>query len=110
MKANADKWGRIINISSVHGVVASVNKSAYVASKHGTYSQLFELTIGLNGLTKVVALENAADTNITCNVICPGWVHTPLISKQIEVSLQLAFVSFSEPSRSEELESGASNC
>jgi len=73
MKKNANKWGRIINISSVHGVVASVNKCAYVAAKHG-----------LNGLTKVVALENAADTAITCNAICPGWVQTPLVQKQIE--------------------------
>jgi 3-hydroxybutyrate dehydrogenase len=64
--------GRIINISSVHGLVASIHKCAYVAAKHG-----------LIGLTKVVALENA-ETMITCNAICPGWVHTPLVQKQIE--------------------------
>ncbi|MGE0754491.1 MAG: 3-hydroxybutyrate dehydrogenase [Alphaproteobacteria bacterium] len=65
-------FGRIINIASVHGLVASVNKSAYVAAKHG-----------IVGLTKVVALENA-QSNITCNAICPGWVHTPLVQKQID--------------------------
>ena len=65
-------WGRIINIASVHGLVASVEKAAYVSAKHG-----------LIGLTKVVALENAA-ANITCNAICPGWVHTPLVEKQIK--------------------------
>eukprot|EP01124_Arcella_intermedia_P009493 TRINITY_DN1618_c0_g1_i2.p1 TRINITY_DN1618_c0_g1~~TRINITY_DN1618_c0_g1_i2.p1 ORF type:complete len:159 (-),score=38.12 TRINITY_DN1618_c0_g1_i2:83-559(-) len=73
MKNNPGRWGRIINISSVHGVVASVNKAAYVTAKHG-----------LNGLTKVVALENASDTHITCNAVCPGWVRTPLVEKQIE--------------------------
>ncbi len=66
------KWGRIINISSCHGLVASANKSAYVASKHG-----------IVGLTKVVALENAKQ-GITCNAICPGWVLTPLVEAQIE--------------------------
>lgn len=65
-------WGRIINIASVHGLVASLNKSAYVAAKHG-----------LIGLTKVAALENA-NKGITANCICPGWVETPLINKQIE--------------------------
>lgn len=65
-------WGRIINIASVHGLVASANKSAYVAAKHGVV-----------GLTKVVALENARQ-NITCNAICPGWVLTPLVQKQID--------------------------
>jgi len=69
MKKN--RWGRIINISSVHGQVASLNKSAYVASKHG-----------LIGLTKTLALETAT-LPITCNAICPGWVDTPLVSKQI---------------------------
>jgi len=66
------KSGRIINIISVHGLVASIEKAAYVAAKHG-----------LAGLTKVVALETALD-NITCNGICPGWVLTPLVQKQID--------------------------
>ena len=65
-------WGRIINIASAHGLVASPNKSAYVAAKHG-----------LVGLTKVTALE-AAGTGVTCNAICPGWVLTPLVQKQID--------------------------
>jgi 3-hydroxybutyrate dehydrogenase len=64
-------WGRIINIASAHGLVASVEKAAYVAAKHGVV-----------GLTKVVALETAT-TGITCNAICPGWVLTPLVEKQI---------------------------
>jgi 3-hydroxybutyrate dehydrogenase len=67
-----NKYGRIINIISTHGLVASVDKAAYVAAKHG-----------LAGLTKVVALENAKN-NITCNGICPGWVLTPLVQKQID--------------------------
>jgi 3-hydroxybutyrate dehydrogenase len=65
-------WGRIINIASVHGLVASVDKSAYVASKHGVV-----------GFTKGVALETAT-SGITCNAICPGWVLTPLVQKQID--------------------------
>ncbi len=65
-------WGRIINIASAHGLVASTHKVAYVAAKHG-----------LVGLTKVVALETAT-TGITCNAICPGWVLTPLVQKQID--------------------------
>ncbi len=65
-------WGRIINIASVHGLIASTDKSAYVASKHGVV-----------GLTKVTALETAT-TGITCNAICPGWVLTPLVQKQID--------------------------
>jgi 3-hydroxybutyrate dehydrogenase len=68
----ARNWGRIINIASAHGLVASENKSAYVAAKHG-----------LIGLTKVIALETAK-TGITCNAICPGWVLTPLVQKQID--------------------------
>jgi len=64
-------WGRIINIASTHGLVASAQKSAYVAAKHG-----------ILGLTKVVALETAT-TGVTCNAICPGWVLTPLVQKQI---------------------------
>ncbi len=65
-------WGRIVNIASVHGLVASAEKAAYVAAKHGVL-----------GLTKVVALETAK-TGITCNAICPGWVLTPLVQKQID--------------------------
>jgi len=68
----AGRWGRIVNIASVHGLVASINKVGYVAAKHGVI-----------GLTKVVALETAG-TGITCNAICPGWVLTPLIHKQVE--------------------------
>jgi 3-hydroxybutyrate dehydrogenase len=64
-------WGRIINISSAHGLVASAQKSAYVAAKHG-----------LIGFSKSVALETAGK-GITCNAICPGWVLTPLVDKQI---------------------------
>ena len=66
------KWGRIINIASAHGLVASAEKAAYVAAKHG-----------IIGLTKVVAIETAND-GITCNAICPGWVLTPLVQKQID--------------------------
>ena len=65
-------WGRVINISSVHGVVASMNKIAYVAAKHGVI-----------GMTKVTALETAG-SGITCNAICPGWVLTPLVQAQID--------------------------
>ena len=68
----ARNWGRIINIASVHGLVASSNKIAYVAAKHG-----------IIGITKTVALETAK-TGITCNAICPGWVLTPLVQKQID--------------------------
>jgi len=68
----ARNWGRIVNIASTHGLVASVEKSAYVAAKHGVL-----------GLTKVVALETAK-TGITCNAICPGWVLTPLVQQQID--------------------------
>jgi 3-hydroxybutyrate dehydrogenase len=67
-----NKFGRIINIASAHGLVASPFKSAYVAAKHG-----------IVGLTKVIALE-AAESNITCNAICPGYVYTPLIEAQID--------------------------
>jgi 3-hydroxybutyrate dehydrogenase len=65
------RWGRIINIASTHGLVASTHKAAYVAAKHG-----------LVGLTKVVGLETAG-SGVTCNAVCPGWVRTPLIEKQI---------------------------
>jgi 3-hydroxybutyrate dehydrogenase len=67
----ARKWGRIINVASAHGLVASAFKSAYVAAKHGVV-----------GLTKVTAMETAED-GITCNAICPGYVWTPLVQKQI---------------------------
>jgi 3-hydroxybutyrate dehydrogenase len=67
----AKGWGRVINVSSVHGLVASPYKSAYVAAKHG-----------LNGLTKAVALE-AAEKGVTVNAICPSYVRTPLVDKQI---------------------------
>ncbi|HTR15747.1 MAG TPA: 3-hydroxybutyrate dehydrogenase [Acetobacteraceae bacterium] len=70
MKARG--WGRIINIASAHGLVASPNKSAYVAAKHG-----------IVGLTKVAAIE-LANSGVTANAICPGWVLTPLVEKQIE--------------------------
>jgi 3-hydroxybutyrate dehydrogenase len=65
-------WGRIINLASVHGLVGSAQKSAYVAAKHG-----------LVGFTKVTALETA-QTGVTCNAICPGWVLTPLVQKQVD--------------------------
>ncbi|MBA4260646.1 MAG: 3-hydroxybutyrate dehydrogenase [Comamonadaceae bacterium] len=68
----AANWGRIINVASVHGLVASAEKSAYVAAKHGVI-----------GLTKVTALENAT-SGVTCNAICPGWVLTPLVQKQVD--------------------------
>jgi 3-hydroxybutyrate dehydrogenase len=68
----ARKWGRIINISSAHGLVASPHKAAYVASKHG-----------LVGLTKVTALETARD-GITCNALCPGFIHTSIVEGQID--------------------------
>ncbi|HEU0117429.1 MAG TPA: 3-hydroxybutyrate dehydrogenase [Alphaproteobacteria bacterium] len=67
-------WGRIINIASAHGLVASAGKAAYVAAKHG-----------IVGLSKVTALETAKD-GITCNAICPGWVLTPLVQKQIDAA------------------------
>lgn len=63
-------WGRVVNIASVHGLVASVNKAAYVAAKHG-----------VTGLSKVAALEYAG-SGVTCNYICPGWVDTPLVKSQ----------------------------
>jgi 3-hydroxybutyrate dehydrogenase len=67
-----NNWGRIVNIASAHGLVASPFKSAYVAAKHG-----------MLGLTKVTALE-AAENGVTCNAICPGYVYTPLVEAQIE--------------------------
>ncbi|GEO82091.1 3-hydroxybutyrate dehydrogenase [Pararhodospirillum oryzae] len=80
-------WGRIINIASAHGLVASVNKSAYVAAKHGVV-----------GLTKVAALENAKRA-ITVNAICPGWVLTPLVQRQIEARAEAEGKSIEEASQ-----------
>ncbi len=77
----AANWGRIINVASVHGLVASAEKSAYVTAKHGVV-----------GLTKVTALENAT-TGITCNAICPGWVLTPLVQKQVDAKAAALGVS-----------------
>ncbi len=68
----ARKWGRIVNVASVHGLIASAYKSAYVTAKHGVI-----------GLTKVTALEGA-EHGVTCNAICPGYVWTPLVEKQLE--------------------------
>lgn len=72
----ARQHGRIINISSVHGLIASINKTAYIAAKHG-----------LVGLTKAVAMEVATD-HITVNAICPAWVRTPLVEAQIEARMK----------------------
>ena len=80
-------WGRIINIASAHGLVASAGKSAYVASKHG-----------IVGLTKVTALENA-QTGITCNAICPGWVLTPLVQKQVDARAAANKISIEQAKR-----------
>jgi 3-hydroxybutyrate dehydrogenase len=74
-------WGRIINVASVHGLVASAEKSAYVTAKHG-----------LVGFTKVTALENAT-TGVTCNAICPGWVLTPLVQKQVDAKAATGAIS-----------------
>jgi 3-hydroxybutyrate dehydrogenase len=81
------KWGRIINIASAHGLVASAEKVAYVAAKHG-----------IVGLTKVVAME-AANDGITCNAICPGWVLTPLVAQQIDARAKAAGQTFEEAKR-----------
>lgn len=77
-------WGRIINVASVHGLIGSVNKSAYCAAKHG-----------LIGLTKVLALE-CAEQGITVNAICPGWVDTPLINDQISTIAEQQNVPFEQ--------------
>jgi len=74
-------WGRILNIASTHGLVASAEKSAYVASKHG-----------ILGFTKSIALETAT-TGITVNAICPGWVLTPLVQKQVDARASQAGIS-----------------
>lgn len=80
----AHKWGRLIHIGSAHTFVASTHKVAYVAAKHGLY-----------GFSKVVALE-AAGTGVTSNLICPGWVLTPLVEKQIQDMAAEKKVSFEE--------------
>lgn len=77
-------FGRIINIASAHGLVASAKKTAYVAAKHG-----------IVGLTKAIALETA-ESNITCNSICPGWVLTPLVQKQIDAIAKREKISVKE--------------
>ena len=80
-------WGRIINVASTHGLVASAQKSAYVASKHGVI-----------GFTKAVALETAT-TGVTVNAICPGWVLTPLVQKQVDARAAADGVSDAEAKR-----------
>lgn len=85
MKARG--WGRIVNIASAHGLVASAQKSAYVAAKHG-----------IVGLTKVGALETAT-TGVTVNAICPGWVLTPLVQKQVDARAERDGVDGDEAKR-----------
>jgi len=84
----ARNWGRIINIASTHGLVGSAQKSAYVAAKHG-----------IVGLTKVTALETA-QTGVTCNAICPGWVLTPLVQKQVDARAAQGGLSNDEAKKS----------
>jgi 3-hydroxybutyrate dehydrogenase len=84
---NGKGWGRIINVASVHGLVASAEKSAYVTAKHGVV-----------GLTKVTALENAT-SGVTCNAICPGWVLTPLVQKQVDAKAAAQGISNEEATR-----------
>ncbi len=84
----AKNWGRIINVASVHGLVASAQKSAYVAAKHG-----------LVGFTKTTALETA-DSAITCNAICPGFVLTPLVQKQVDARAERDGISNEEAKKS----------
>ncbi|WP_322469066.1 3-hydroxybutyrate dehydrogenase [Hydrogenophaga sp. SNF1] len=84
LKAN---WGRIINVASVHGLVGSAEKSAYVAAKHG-----------IVGLTKVTALETAT-SGVTCNAICPGWVLTPLVQKQVDAKAAALKLSNAEATK-----------
>ena len=80
-------WGRIINVASAHGLVASAQKSAYVAAKHG-----------LVGFTKSVALESAT-SGVTVNAICPGWVLTPLVQKQLDARVQQEGIDMAEAKR-----------
>ncbi len=80
-------WGRVINIASAHGLVASAGKSAYVAAKHGVV-----------GLTKAAALENATG-GVTVNAICPGWVLTPLVQKQVDARAERDGVGNAEAQR-----------
>ena len=77
-------WGRVLNIASAHGLVASAGKSAYVAAKHG-----------IVGLTKAAALETAP-TGVTVNAICPGWVLTPLVQKQVDARAEKDGISNDE--------------
>lgn len=83
----AKNWGRVINLASVHGLVGSAQKSAYVAAKHG-----------IVGFSKVVALETAT-TGVTVNTICPGWVLTPLVQKQVDARAASAGVTQEEAKR-----------
>ncbi|WP_137731856.1 3-hydroxybutyrate dehydrogenase [Pseudaquabacterium pictum] len=83
----ARNWGRVINIASTHGLVASAEKSAYVAAKHG-----------IVGFTKAAALE-CATTGVTHNAICPGWVLTPLVQKQVDARAAAAGISNDEAKR-----------
>jgi 3-hydroxybutyrate dehydrogenase len=80
-------WGRIVNIASAHGLVASERKVAYVAAKHAVV-----------GMTKVAAIETA-DHGITVNAICPGWVRTPLVERQLEAAAQANGISNDEAAR-----------
>ena len=80
----AKGWGRIINIASAHGLVASAEKAAYVTAKHG-----------LVGMTKVIAIETA-NSGVTCNAICPGWVLTALVQKQIEARAAAEGIPYSQ--------------
>lgn len=86
MKARG--WGRIVNIASAHGLIASPFKAAYVAAKHG-----------MVGLTKTIALE-AAESGVTCNAICPGYVHTPLVDLQIDDTAKARGITRDEVIRS----------
>jgi 3-hydroxybutyrate dehydrogenase len=79
-------WGRVVNIASAHGLVASGEKAAYVTAKHG-----------LVGLTKVTAIETA-NQGITCNAICPGWVLTPLVQRQVEARADAQGIAIAQAS------------